>query len=179
MPSPVRSAPARCRHSPAGLGVVRADPAHLRRVFGAFPSGVTTLAAVVGGRPLGMAASSFTAVSLDPPLVSVCLAHSSTTWPKLRKVDRLGVSVLSAGQERAGRQLATPGVDRFAGLNWAATAEGAVLLDGASAWLECSVQQQVKAGDHDIVVLYVHDLDADVEMAPLVFHASRFRRLAG
>ena len=153
------------------------DPAHLRRVFGAFPSGVTALAAFVDGRPVGMAASSFTSVSLEPPLVSVCVAHSSTTWPVLRAAARLGVSVLSAGQERAGRQLAARGVDRFAGLGWGATPDGAVLLDGASAWLDCSTEQQVRAGDHDIVLLRVHDLDADSDVAPLVFHASRFRRL--
>jgi flavin reductase (DIM6/NTAB) family NADH-FMN oxidoreductase RutF len=153
------------------------DPAHLRRVFAAFPSGVTALAALVHGRPVGMAASSFTSVSLDPPLVSVCVAHSSSTWPVLRGAARLGVSVLSAGQERAGRQLAARGVDRFAGLGWVASPDGAVLLEGASAWLVCSTEQQVRAGDHDIVVLRVHDLDADYELAPLVFHASRFRRL--
>jgi flavin reductase (DIM6/NTAB) family NADH-FMN oxidoreductase RutF len=118
-------------------------------------------------------------VSLDPPLVSVCVAHSSTTWPVLRGSTRLGVSVLSADQESAGRQLATRGIDRFAGLGWSATPDGAVLLDGASAWLECGLDQQVRAGDHDIVVLRVHDLDADHGLAPLVFHGSRFRRLAG
>jgi flavin reductase (DIM6/NTAB) family NADH-FMN oxidoreductase RutF len=153
------------------------DPMHLRRVFGAFPTGVTALAALVDARPVGMVASTFTSVSLDPPLVSVCVAHSSTTWPVLRGVDRLGVSVLSVGQEHAGRQLAARDVDRFAGLGWVAASTGAVLLDGASAWLDTSVEQQVRAGDHDIVVLRVHDLDADQDRAPLVFHASRFRRL--
>jgi flavin reductase (DIM6/NTAB) family NADH-FMN oxidoreductase RutF len=155
------------------------DPGHLRRVFSAFPSGVTAVAALVDGQPVGIAASSFTPVSLDPPLVSVCVAHSSTTWPVLRGSTRLGVSVLSADQEAAGRQLATRGIDRFAGLGWSATPDGAVLLDGASAWLECGLDQQVRAGDHDIVVLRVHDLDADHGLAPLVFHGSRFRRLAG
>jgi flavin reductase (DIM6/NTAB) family NADH-FMN oxidoreductase RutF len=155
------------------------DPGHLRRVFSAFPSGVTAVAAIVDGQPVGIAASSFTPVSLDPPLVSVCVAHSSTTWPVLRGSTRLGVSVLSADQEAAGRQLATRGIDRFAGLGWSATPDGAVLLDGASAWLECGLDQQVRAGDHDIVVLRVHDLDADHGLAPLVFHGSRFRRLAG
>ena len=56
------------------------QPAHLRRVFGAFPTGVTAIAALVDGSPVGLAASSFTSVSLDPPLVSVCLAHASSTW---------------------------------------------------------------------------------------------------
>lgn len=153
------------------------DAVQLRRVFGAFPSGVTAVAALVGGRPVGITASSFTSVSLDPPLVSVCIAHSSTTWPVLGAAARLGVSVLSADQERACRQLAAQVGDRFAALSWRATQGGAVLLEGASAWLDCSIEQQVSAGDHDIVVLRVHDLDADHAVRPLVYHASQFRRL--
>jgi flavin reductase (DIM6/NTAB) family NADH-FMN oxidoreductase RutF len=153
------------------------DPARLRRVLGAFPSGVTAVAAVVDGAPVGLAASSFTSVSLDPPLVSVCIAHASTTWPVLRGARRLGVSVLGADQEAAGRQLAARGADRFAALAWRSTGHGAVLLDGAAAWLECGIEAEVRAGDHDIVLLRVHDLDADHDVSPLVFHGSRFRRL--
>jgi flavin reductase (DIM6/NTAB) family NADH-FMN oxidoreductase RutF len=153
------------------------DPARLRRVFGTFPSGVAAVAAIVDGAPVGLAASSFTSVSLDPPLVSVNIAHTSTTWPVLSRAPRLGVSILSAQQELAGRQLAAANADRFAGLKWRQTTDGAVLLDGASGWLDVSIDQQVRAGDHDIVVLLVHDLDADNDIRPLVFHASRFRRL--
>ena len=153
------------------------DPLVLRRVFGAFPSGVAAVAAVVDGAPAGLAASSFTSVSLDPPLVSLCVAHTSTTWPILRAAPRLGLSILSAAQERAVRQLAARGVDRFADLAWRTTGDGAVLLDGASGWLETSIEQQVRAGDHDIVILRIHDLDADHDISPLIFHASRFRRL--
>ncbi|QMU76676.1 flavin reductase family protein [Streptacidiphilus sp. PB12-B1b] len=153
-------------------------PEQLRRVFGAFPTGVTAVAALVDGRPVGIAASSFTSVSLDPPLVSVCVAHTSSTWPVLRGRGRLGVSVLGAHQERACRQLAGRGPDRFASLDWRATADGAVLLEDAGAWLDCSVEQVIRAGDHDIVLLRVHELDADPAVPPLVFHASGFRRLS-
>jgi flavin reductase (DIM6/NTAB) family NADH-FMN oxidoreductase RutF len=153
------------------------DQVQLRRVFGAFPSGVTAVAALVDGRPVGIAANSFTSVSLGPPLISVCVAHSSTTWPVLGTAPRFGVSVLGADQEHACRQLAARGVDRFAALSWRATEGGAVLLDGACAWLECSIDQQVRAGDHDIVVLRVHEVDADHDVRPLVFHASQYRRL--
>ncbi|GAA5186295.1 flavin reductase family protein [Rugosimonospora acidiphila] len=148
----------------------------LRRVFGAFPTGVTAVAALVGDTPVGLAASSFTAVSLAPPIVSICVAHTSTTWPLLRQAARLGVSVLAAQQERACRQLSAPG-DRFAALPWHATTDGAVLLDGASAWLTCGIDRHVTAGDHDIVLLRVHDLQADPDVVPLIFHASQFRRL--
>lgn len=153
------------------------DPAGLRRVFGAFPSGVVAIAAFIDGAPVGMAASSFTSVSLDPPLVSICVSNTSTTWPVLREAPRFGVSVLAADQEKAGRQLAARKGDRFANLNWRVTPDGAVMLGGASAWLHCSTYAVYPGGDHDIVVLLVHDLDADHAMPPLVFHASKFHRL--
>jgi flavin reductase (DIM6/NTAB) family NADH-FMN oxidoreductase RutF len=67
--------------------------------------------------------------------------------------------------------------DRFSGLGWRATPEGAVLIDGASGWFECSIAHEDPAGDHDIVVLRVHDLDGNHAVPPLVFHGSRLRRL--
>jgi flavin reductase (DIM6/NTAB) family NADH-FMN oxidoreductase RutF len=159
-------------------GEARISHTELRRVLGAFPTGVTALAGLVDGLPVGMAANSFTSVSLDPPLVSVCVATTSQTWPLLRRAARIGVSVLSHAQEEASRRLATRGADRFAGLAWYPTEDGAVLLAGASAWLDCSVQREIRAGDHEIVLLSVHGLDTDPAAPPLVFHASRYRRLA-
>jgi flavin reductase (DIM6/NTAB) family NADH-FMN oxidoreductase RutF len=148
----------------------------LRRVFAAYPTGVAAIAALVEGLPAGIAASSFVSVSLDPPLVSVCVAHTSTTWPALRSAARLGISVLGAHQELAGRRLGARGGERFAALSWRATSEGAVILCGASAWLDCSIERHITAGDHDIVLLRVHDLAAS-DMPPLVFHGSTFRQL--
>lgn len=150
----------------------------LRRVFAAYPTGVAVIAGLVGTRPVGIAASSFVPVSLDPPLVSVCVAHTSTTWPLLRTAPRVGVSVLAAHQEEIGRRIGARDKDRFTGVAWHATTDGAVLLDGAAAWLECTVDRHVPAGDHDIVVMAIHDRDAVEDVGPLVFHGSRYRRLA-
>jgi len=150
--------------------------AQLKRVLAAFPTGVAAVAAVIDGQPAGLAASSFVSVSLDPPLVSVCVAHTSTTWPVLRGAGRLGISVLGDHQEQASRQLSSRAARRFAGLNWRATADGAVLLTEASAWFDCSIEQEIPAGDHDIVLLRVHDLGAS-EVMPLVFHGSDYRQL--
>lgn len=151
--------------------------AELRRVFGTFPTGVTAVAAFVGSTPVGLAANSFTSVSLDPPLVSICIAHTSTTWPLLRPAPRIGISVLGAHQEQAGRQLSAAGRDRFAALSWRANDIGAIVLDGASAWLDCSIEREIPAGDHDIILLRVHDLKADHTVPPLVFHGSQFHQL--
>jgi flavin reductase (DIM6/NTAB) family NADH-FMN oxidoreductase RutF len=153
------------------------EPVRLRHVFGTFPIGVAALAALVDGQPHGIAVSSFTSVSLDPAMVLVCVARTSTTWPLLADVPRLGISVLAADQGQACRQLSAPAGDRFRGLGWRATADGAVLLEGASGWFECSIEQEGPAGDHNVVVLRVHDLDGDSTVPPLVFHGSRMRHL--
>jgi flavin reductase (DIM6/NTAB) family NADH-FMN oxidoreductase RutF len=155
----------------------RVSPAAMRTVLGGFPTGVTALAAMHRSKPIGLAASSFTSVSLDPPLVSVCIGRSSTTWPLLSSCPRIGVSVLGADHGPACRQLSARGIDRFSGLDWRASDGGAVFLADVSAWLECSVDRQIDVGDHDIVVLRVHDLALLAHVAPLVFHGSRFTRL--
>ncbi len=155
----------------------RLHPMRLREVYGAFPTGVTVLSALVDGAPVGMTANSFTTVSLDPPLVSVCAAHTSSTWPLLRGSERIGVSVLGADQGPLCRQLAGPADQRFDGVDWRAPTGGAVLLDASAAWLECSLHAEVVAGDHVVALLDVHDLDRDPAADPLVFHGSRFRSI--
>jgi flavin reductase (DIM6/NTAB) family NADH-FMN oxidoreductase RutF len=154
------------------------DPTVLRRAYGCFPSGVTAVCAVLDGVPVGMAASSFTSVSLSPPLVSLCVQDSSRTWPKLRDCPRLGVSVLAADHDVACVSLSRKEGDRFAGVEWEPTQQGAVFVHGATAWLECSVDAEIPAGDHAIALLRIHGLRAEPEATPLIFHASRFRTLA-
>jgi flavin reductase (DIM6/NTAB) family NADH-FMN oxidoreductase RutF len=154
------------------------DPATvLRQAFACFPSGVTALCALSGGAPAGMAVSSFTSVSLDPALLSVCVRNASATWPQLRTSPRLGLSVLAEHQTAAGRRLAGKTGDRFAGVDWQTSEDGAVFVRGASAWFDCSIQEEVPAGDHTVVLLEVHGLHANPDVPPLVFHGSRFRRL--
>jgi flavin reductase (DIM6/NTAB) family NADH-FMN oxidoreductase RutF len=149
----------------------------LRGAFAAFPSGVTAVAALVEGTPVGLAASSFTSVSLDPPLVSVCIARTSTTWPKLRDVPRIGVSVLAEDHGDIARTLAGRSDDRFANLEWKDDGTGAVLVMGSALWLTCTVDAELPAGDHDIVLLRIAELQVFPEVAPLIFHASSFRQL--
>ena len=157
---------------------VPTDAPSLRRVYSCFPSGVTAVCALVSGVPVGMAASSFTSVSITPPLVSVCMQDSSSTWPILRDRPRLGICILAADQDEACAHLSRKGGDRFARLAWEAGPGGGVFVCGATAWLDCSVHRQVRAGDHAIVVLKIHGLHAEVEAKPLIFHGSRFRRLS-
>src|SRR3982751_2763849 len=82
------------------------DPLLLRKAFGIFPSGVVAVAAQVDGVLVGLAASSFTSVSLDPPLVSFSIANTSKTWPDLRRAKHLGVTILADRHATVARQLA-------------------------------------------------------------------------
>ncbi|CAM4345092.1 Flavin-dependent monooxygenase, reductase subunit HsaB [Mycobacterium basiliense] len=154
------------------------DGAALRRAFGCFPSGVIAVCAVVDGVPVGMAASSFTSVSVDPPLVSICVQNTSTTWPKLRDRPHLGISVLAEDHDEACISLSRKAGDRFAGVFWSELASGGVVVLGASAWLDCRPHAEVAAGDHTIALLEICALGASPDTPPLVFHGSRFRRLA-
>jgi flavin reductase (DIM6/NTAB) family NADH-FMN oxidoreductase RutF len=154
------------------------SPERLRDAFGCFPTGVLAICAVGGAEPVGMAASSFTSVSLSPPLVSVCIQRTSTTWPALRVVPRVGLTVLAEQQGEHCARLASRSGDRFAGLAWTATRDGAVFIDGGSLWLDCAIEREIRAGDHDLVLLRVMGLRSDRSQAPLVFHGSRYRRLA-
>ena len=154
------------------------DVEQLRQAFGCYPSGVTAVCALIDGTPTGMAASSFTSVSIEPPLVSICVQNSSTTWPRLRTRSRLGLSVLAETQDDACVQLSSKNGDRFAGLSWEASTDDGIFVHGASAWLDCSVYDEVPAGDHTIVLLGIHGLCTRPGTAPLVFHGSRFHKLA-
>lgn len=152
-------------------------PLQLRQAFASFPTGVVAVCSVVNGRPDGIAASSFTSVSLEPALVSVCIANTSTTWPRLRPCPRIGINVLADVHAALCRALSAKTGDRFAGAGWSSTDAGSVFLDDAVLRLDCSVTSEVQAGDHTIVVLQIHHLEHDATRAPLVFHASRFHRL--
>jgi len=152
------------------------DPISLRQAFGAFPSGVVAIAAEVDGVLAGMAASSFTSVSLEPALVSFSVANTSTTWPVLRRSDRLGISVLSDHHSDVCRQLAGPAAGRFEGLQVRAASGGAVVLDDASTTYEGRVHEEIEAGDHTIVLLELDEVH-DSAGSPLVFHRSAFAQI--
>jgi flavin reductase (DIM6/NTAB) family NADH-FMN oxidoreductase RutF len=153
--------------------------ASLREAFGHFPTGVIAIAAEVEGVRVGLAASTFVPVSLDPPLVSFCVQNTSETWPKLKDLPALGISVLGESHDAAAKTLAAKTGDRFAGLETESRSSGAVFVHGTSVWLESAIEQLIPAGDHTIVILKVSELTVHDDVAPIVFHRSTFRRLGG
>jgi flavin reductase (DIM6/NTAB) family NADH-FMN oxidoreductase RutF len=154
--------------------MTRPDPYTLRQAFGAFPSGVVAVAAENARGPIGIAASSFTSVSLDPALVSFSVANTSTTWPRLRTMGRLGLSVLADHHDAVCRQLAGPAEGRFQGLDLRTTERGAVLIADAVARFVGGIEREIEAGDHTIVLLRLHEVDDTGGGSPLIFHRSAF-----
>lgn len=153
-------------------------PIEFRRALSAFPTGVMAVCGLVEGRPAGMVVNSFTSISLEPPLVAISAARTSSTWPALSG-GRLGLSVLSADQEAVCRQLSSRNGDRFAEAGWHATSDGAVLIRDAALWLECDVRSVFDGGDHEIVVMEVLHVNEFPDVDPLVFHQSRFHAIQG
>lgn len=153
------------------------DPARLREAFSHVPTGVVAVAAEVDGVRVGLAASTFVPVSLEPPLVSFCVQNTSQTWPRLASLPALGISVLGEAHHDAVRTLAAKAGDRFAGLDTVSTPTGAVFIKDTCIWIESAVETLVPAGDHTIVLLRIRDVTMHADVAPIVYHRSGFRRL--
>jgi len=129
------------------------DPRELRDAFGAFMTGVTVVTSHDSdGAPLGFTANSFSSVSLDPPLVLVCLANSSRNYESLSNADGFAVNILAETQKDVSNTFARPVEDRFAAVDWQQGPHGSPVFDGVSAWFDCSMYKTVDAGDHLILI---------------------------
>ncbi|MER6674622.1 flavin reductase family protein [Streptomyces sp. NPDC000983] len=154
--------------------------AEFRRVLGAFATGVTVVTAPAADgetSPAGFACQSFSALSLDPPLVAFMVGRTSTTWPRIARAGVFCVNVLAAHQGELCRGFAVSGGDKFASVaHDAAPVSGSPRLSGALAWVDCAVHAVHTGGDHLIVVGRVDALGtAEAEDgAPLLFHRGRF-----
>lgn len=154
------------------------DSARFRQVLGHFPTGVCVVAGHHEGQPVGLAVGSFFSISLEPPLVGFCAGHGSSTWPKLRENGRFCINVLAADQEAVSRVFASKDADKFASIGWDRSPLGEPRIAGALAWIDCTLTQVHKAGDHDIVLGEVHDLSVTHEGNPLVFFRGGYADLA-
>jgi flavin reductase (DIM6/NTAB) family NADH-FMN oxidoreductase RutF len=155
----------------------RVDPREFRRAMAQFATGITVVTTRDGGgQPLGLTVNAFASVSLEPPLLLICVDHRSETHLGFRTSARFGVSVLADSQEEMSRRFAAAGSDKFAGLDLVAGEHGVDLVPGALAHFECRVAAAHLAGDHTVYVGEVLGLRV-FGGRPLVYHASAYRRL--
>lgn len=157
------------------------DPAAFKAVMGQWPSGVTVVTTIDGEGPHGMTASSFSSVSLEPPLVSVCVAKHLNTHDRLLTSGVFAVNILDKDQVDHGLRFA--GMlddvdDRFDGVEVDAAVTGAPLLRGTLGWVDCKVWQAYDGGDHTIFVGEVLAAGTDPIASPLLYHSRSWGQFA-
>jgi flavin reductase (DIM6/NTAB) family NADH-FMN oxidoreductase RutF len=154
------------------------DAETFRHALGRVPSSVTVVT-VRGAdlRDYGMTVSAFASLSLNPPLVLVCIGDDATIAGVVAAANQFAVSVLSEDQEALARRFAESDADRFAGTAITRGTSGLALIDGAVAQLECAIVARHRGGDHTIVVGEVFAATAVGEGRPLAYQRGEYRRL--
>jgi 3-hydroxy-9,10-secoandrosta-1,3,5(10)-triene-9,17-dione monooxygenase reductase component len=158
--------------------IYRPDGAEFRKVLGRFATGITIVTAMDGAEPVGVAANSFTSVSIDPPLVLFCVAQTSTTWPRIQRGRRFAINILAEHQEELCRVFATKDADRFSAVEWHTGVGGSPVLHEVIAYLDCEFWATYECGDHVVVVGRVLDLGITHDTAPLLFYQGKYARIA-
>lgn len=154
------------------------DPRTLRDALGCFATGVTVVTTLdAAGKPVGLTANSFTSVSLDPPLLLVCLARSAGTLPAFEANENFGVNVLHIGQQPTSSRFAGREADRFAAAPWEAWGTGVPLVTHSLASFECARHAMFDGGDHVILVGRVIRVRFEPRRDPLLYFRGRYRRL--
>lgn len=150
-----------------------------RRLLGHFATGVTVVTVALPGQPpTGITVSAFASVSLDPPLVLVCIGRGAQSHPLIRQRKGFAVNVLQGDQAALSRRFASTGEDKFAGVAHHPGPLGNPLLEGALAWMECATVSEHEAGDHTIVVARVEEAGTAAG-EPLLYYRGQYRRLGG
>ena len=147
------------------------DDREFRDAMGQFATGVVIATGCLEGEPFGFAAQSFASLSLDPPLVALCPAKSSTSWPKLQASGNFCINILGEDQRSVCENFAQTGIDKFSEIGWQPGETGSPVLAGVLAYIDCELAVEHDAGDHTIAIGRVKDLGVlDAERKPLVFH---------
>ena len=154
------------------------DPDSFRSVLGRFASGITVITSIdAEGRDVGMTASAFSSVSLQPPLIQVCVDRAASMFKALLHGERFGVNVLAAEQEALSRRFAAvESSHRFEGIGYSRGDNGVVLLDDALAHIECRMASRMEAGDHMIFLGEVERANAR-DARPLLYYRGGYAQL--
>ncbi len=153
------------------------DQHAFRAVLGRFSSGVTIVTLLdAGGADCGMTVSAFCSVSLEPPLILICVDHAASVQDSMSKAENFTVNILSEGQEALARRFADPESDRFAEIGFSRAGNGTAILNDALGYLQCKVITRHSTGDHDIVIGEVEEASAH-EGRPLLYYRGGYAQL--
>jgi 3-hydroxy-9,10-secoandrosta-1,3,5(10)-triene-9,17-dione monooxygenase reductase component len=150
------------------------DPERFRQVLGHFCTGITIIAAVDDGEPVGFSCQAFAALSLEPPLVLFCPARTSSTWPRIERSGYFCVNVLTAAQGDLATRFGRSSAERFNTVSWTPDSAGSPIIADVLTWVSCEIQQVHPIGDHYVVVGLVRALGDVGSQRPLLFYRGRY-----
>jgi flavin reductase (DIM6/NTAB) family NADH-FMN oxidoreductase RutF len=154
------------------------DPRTLRDALGCFATGVTVVTCLnEAGEPAGITVNSFTSVSLEPPLLLVCLYKQAASADALTRASHFAINVLQTGQQPASITFSTRVEDRFGTTPWSCGEAGAPILKDSMGVFECENYAVYDGGDHHILVGRVVKASFDASLDPLLYFRGRYRRL--
>lgn len=156
----------------------RISAQRFREVMAHVPTSVCVAAAITEDGPVGLTLGSFVSVSLEPPLVGVLVANTSTSWPRIAAAGRFCISVLGDTHPHLSRRFAVSGADKFGGIEWDRAPSGSPRLPDAVAWIDCTLHSEYPAGDHRFALGRVVELSASPAAAPLVFLRGQLCRVS-
>lgn len=149
-------------------------PAAMRRAMGSFATGVTVVTGLDEGEPVGFACQSFASVSLEPPLVLFCADHRGRAWPRIRRSGRFTVNVLAEDQVDLCNRFGSSRGEKYDGLAWSVSGWGTPALPDVLMRVHAEVETVHVAGDHDVVVGRVLELELPREDRPMLFFRGQF-----
>ena len=151
-----------------------AETVAMRQALGKFPTGVTVVTTTTpGDEPVGFTANSFTSVSLNPPLVLICLAKIASLCEVFAAAVSYAINILAAEQEDLSNRFASRGGDRFNHVDWRAEETGSPILEGTAAWLDCELKDVIDGGDH-LMLLGEVQSSAFTDAMPLGYYAGSY-----
>ena len=151
------------------------DVTRFKDAMSRFTTGVTIVAGIEDGQPVGFTCQSFVSLSIEPPYIALAPARTSTSWPRIARAGTFCVNVLADMQEELCRGFAVSGGDKFDGVEWTPGVTGAPLIAGSLATVECTLGTIHEGGDHELVTGHVVDMEVG-EGLPLIFYRSGFGR---
>lgn len=150
-----------------------ADPEAMKGFNRQFVTGVTVVTTMAGEEPKGLAVNSYASISLDPPLVLVCVQKTSSSYPALFAASHLGINIISAAQKDVLGVFAQKGVDKFASVDWHEGPHGSPLIDGSAASIEAEIRDRFQARTHTLFVCRVAHAEL-TEDDPMIYRAGQF-----
>ncbi len=154
------------------------DKSELRRIMGHFATGVTVVTTLSrSGALQGLTANAFCSLSLEPPLLLVCIDKKSESYPSFEESRIFTVNILAADQEDISRRFALSGGNKFEGVSYRLGANGAPILNGSLGYLECKLVEAYEGGDHTIYVGEVREAESIDGKKPLLFYRGGYREL--